>query len=181
MGERIARARHPKSRDWLRRQRTFTIAATPSFIRPTHLHRRFPITTASWRQRRSGAISRVTTPVMVMCVRLLSGIDDRYVIMNAGDELCTALRRARASARRLGARLRHRRRRLDQRRRLQLNLFQDRAAVSLITHERNTTPRRASSKDDWEYRHHTEDWQTYHTRYVTPDIFDNALRSNSGK
>jgi len=31
-------------------------------------------------------------------------------------------------------------------------------------------------EDEWVYRHHPEDWQNYHTRYVTPDVFQNALR-----
>jgi tetratricopeptide (TPR) repeat protein len=31
-------------------------------------------------------------------------------------------------------------------------------------------------EDEWVYRRYPEDWQTYHTRYVTPDVFQNALR-----
>jgi Tfp pilus assembly protein PilF len=31
-------------------------------------------------------------------------------------------------------------------------------------------------EDEWVYRRHPEDWQKYHTRYVTPDVFQNALR-----
>ncbi len=31
-------------------------------------------------------------------------------------------------------------------------------------------------EDEWVYRQHPEDWQNYHTRYVTPDVFQNALR-----
>jgi hypothetical protein len=31
-------------------------------------------------------------------------------------------------------------------------------------------------EDEWVYRHYPEDWQNYHTRYVTPEIFQNALR-----
>jgi hypothetical protein len=34
-------------------------------------------------------------------------------------------------------------------------------------------------EDDWVYRHHTEDWQTYQTRYVTSDTFRDALRDGS--
>lgn len=29
---------------------------------------------------------------------------------------------------------------------------------------------------EWVYRHHPEDWEKYHTRYVTPEVFENALR-----
>ena len=34
-----------------------------------------------------------------------------------------------------------------------------------------------SLEDEWAYKQHPEDWQKYHTRYVTPDAFRNALRS----
>ena len=33
-------------------------------------------------------------------------------------------------------------------------------------------------EDEWTYKQHPEDWQKYHTRYVTPGVFKNALRSN---
>jgi tetratricopeptide (TPR) repeat protein len=33
-------------------------------------------------------------------------------------------------------------------------------------------------EDEWVYRHHPQDWQTYQTRYVTPANFENALRSS---
>jgi hypothetical protein len=32
-------------------------------------------------------------------------------------------------------------------------------------------------EDEWVYQQHPEDWQKYHTRYVTPAVFQNALRS----
>jgi hypothetical protein len=34
-------------------------------------------------------------------------------------------------------------------------------------------------EDETVYRRHPEDWQNYHTRYVTPEIFDQDLRSKS--
>ena len=40
--------------------------------------------------------------------------------------------------------------------------------------EYNTPPGRL--EDEWVYRQHPEDWQNYHTRYVTPDVFQNSLR-----
>jgi Tfp pilus assembly protein PilF len=40
--------------------------------------------------------------------------------------------------------------------------------------EYNTPPGRL--EDEWVYRRHPEDWQNYHTRYVTPDVFQNSLR-----
>jgi len=77
---------------------------------------------------------------------------------------------------RLGARLRYQRRWLDQGRRLQFNFLQDRTAAALSRKNEYTT-RPARSKDEWVYRQHPEDWQNYHTRYVTPQVFKNALRS----
>jgi Tfp pilus assembly protein PilF len=32
-------------------------------------------------------------------------------------------------------------------------------------------------EDEYVYRQHLEDWENYHTRYVTPDVFQNSLRS----
>jgi len=31
-------------------------------------------------------------------------------------------------------------------------------------------------EDDPGYKQHPQDWQTYHTRYVTPEFFQRALR-----
>jgi len=45
--------------------------------------------------------------------------------------------------------------------------------------EYNTPPGRL--EDEWTYRQHPEDWQNYHTRYVTPDVFNNALRIQAAK
>jgi Tfp pilus assembly protein PilF len=36
-------------------------------------------------------------------------------------------------------------------------------------------------QDEWVYRHHSADWETYQTRYVTPRNFENALRSSAGR
>lgn len=38
----------------------------------------------------------------------------------------------------------------------------------------NTPP--GNLEDDPVYRRHPQDWQTYHTRYITPEAFQNALR-----
>jgi tetratricopeptide (TPR) repeat protein len=43
------------------------------------------------------------------------------------------------------------------------------------------TTRPGKLEDEWVYRHHREDWQTYHTRYVTPDVFKNSLRSGPNR
>jgi hypothetical protein len=47
--------------------------------------------------------------------------------------------------------------------------------------ERDYTARPGRLEDEWTYRHHPEDWQTYHTRYVTPEVFKNALRDMAGE
>ena len=36
-------------------------------------------------------------------------------------------------------------------------------------------------EDEWVYQHYPEDFQTYHTRYVTPDVFQNAMRLKQRK
>jgi Tfp pilus assembly protein PilF len=47
--------------------------------------------------------------------------------------------------------------------------------------ERDYTTRPGRLEDEWTYRHHPEDWQVYHTRYVTPEVFKNALRDVAGE
>jgi hypothetical protein len=36
-------------------------------------------------------------------------------------------------------------------------------------------------EEDWVYQHHTQDWQTYQTRYVTPQRFERGLRTKAGQ
>jgi hypothetical protein len=36
-------------------------------------------------------------------------------------------------------------------------------------------------EDEWTYRQHPEDWQNFHTRYVTPDEFKRALRAQASQ
>ena len=83
---------------------------------------------------------------------LLESIDDRYVIMNSGRRDVAALRRAAPAASRLGARFRDRRRRLDQGRRLQLDLLEDRAAAAVSRARTNTRRRPGRLEDEWVYR-----------------------------
>jgi hypothetical protein len=33
-------------------------------------------------------------------------------------------------------------------------------------------------EDEWAYRHHPDDWKNYHTRYVTPEVFKSEWRSD---
>jgi tetratricopeptide (TPR) repeat protein len=50
--------------------------------------------------------------------------------------------------------------------------------LPLPYHAKNEyTTRPGILEDEWTYRQHPEDWQNYHTRYVTPDVFKNALRN----
>jgi len=46
---------------------------------------------------------------------------------------------------------------------------------SRATKDYNTPPR--ALEDDPVYQRHKEDWQHYHTRYVTPERFLQALRA----
>jgi thioredoxin-like negative regulator of GroEL len=39
----------------------------------------------------------------------------------------------------------------------------------------------ARLEDEWVYRQHPEDWQKYHTRYVTADSFQNAMRPTQNR
>jgi Tfp pilus assembly protein PilF len=110
---------------------------------------------------------------------LVGHIDDRYVIVNSGDEL--SLRFAEQPAPAAGW--------------LRdyvivgdgwikdgdFNSTFSKTVLPLPYHAKNeydTRPGRL--EDEWVFQHHPEDWQTYHTRYVTPDVFKNALRDESG-
>jgi tetratricopeptide (TPR) repeat protein len=107
---------------------------------------------------------------------LLAKADDRYVIMNAGDEIMV-----RFTAQPLppsgwvrdyiiigdgwikdG----------------DYNSTFSKTVLPLPYHARReyTTPP-GPLEDEWTYKQHPEDWQKYHTRYVTPGVFENALRS----
>jgi len=106
---------------------------------------------------------------------LLARIDDRYVIVNSGDEM--ALRFPERPAPAPGW--------------LRdfvivgdgwikdgdYNSTFSRTVQPLPHHsERDYTTPPGKLEDEWTYRHHPEDWQNYHTRYVTPEVFSHALR-----
>lgn len=110
---------------------------------------------------------------------LLAGIDDRYVIMNAGDEM--SFRFAAPAPPPAGW----------VRDYLIIgdgwikdgdyNSTFSKTVQPLPYHakqEYTTPPGRL--EDEWVYRRHPEDWHKYHTRYVTPDVFQNALRPRQG-
>ena len=106
---------------------------------------------------------------------LLKQADDRYVIMNAGDEM--SFRFAAPPAPPSGwvrdyvivgdGWIKDG----------DLNSTFSKTVLPLPYHAKNEyiTPA-ARLEDEWVYRQHPEDWQNYHTRYVTPDVFQNALR-----
>ncbi len=106
---------------------------------------------------------------------LLQKADDRYVIMNAGDEMTFRFREQPQPPAgwvrdylivgdgwiKDG----------------DLNSTFSKTVLPLPYHavrEYTTPPGRL--EDEEVYRKHPEDWQTYHTRYVTPEVFQNALR-----
>jgi hypothetical protein len=110
---------------------------------------------------------------------LLRAVDDRYVIMNAGDELRLRFREAPPPARGLvrdfvvvadgwvkdG----------------DYNTSFSRTVLPLPTHQtgRYDAPLR-QLEDDSVYRQHSGDFTEYHTRYVTPDTLRDALRAPEG-
>ncbi|TCK72828.1 CRTAC1 family protein [Acidipila rosea] len=111
---------------------------------------------------------------------LLKQIDDRYVIMNAGDEMrlrFPALAPPQAGWVRdyviMGD-----------------GWIKDGDYNSLGSRTVRPLPYHAQTlygdptgtlEKEWVYRHHPEDWQQYQTRYITPAPFDDALRSNAAQ
>jgi Tfp pilus assembly protein PilF len=111
---------------------------------------------------------------------LLGRVDDRYVIMNSGDEMSF---------------------RFTEQPPPPAGWLRDylivgdgwikdgdynsgfsRTVQPLPYHAKNlyvTPPARL--EDEWVYRHHPEDWQTYQTRYVSDEVFENALRGDPPK
>lgn len=107
---------------------------------------------------------------------LLDNIDDRYVIMNSGDEMTLRFPEqppppagwvrdyviAGDGWIKDG----------------DYNSTFSKTVLPLPYHGKNlyvTVPDRL--QDEWVYRHHPQDWQTYQTRYVSDDEFDHALRN----
>ena len=107
---------------------------------------------------------------------LLARIDDRYVIMNAGDEM--AFRFAEQPAPPSGW--------------LRdyviigdgwikdgdYNSTFSKTVLPLPYHAKQeyVTPP-TTLEDEWVYKKYPDDWQKYHTRYITPQVFRNALRT----
>ena len=108
---------------------------------------------------------------------LLQQIDDRYVIMNAGDEM--SLQFAEQPPPPAGwvrdfviagdGWIKDG----------DYNSSFSRTVLPLPHHgQRDYSDAPGRLEDEWTYREHPDDWQTYHTRYVSPDRFKHALRSH---
>jgi Tfp pilus assembly protein PilF len=111
---------------------------------------------------------------------LLAGIDDRYVIMNAGDEI--TLRFAEQSPPPAGWVRDYVIAGDGWIKDGDYNSTFSRTVQPLPYHAKrayNQAP--GKLEDEWVYRQHPEDWQNYHTRYVTADPVDQALRSGAAQ
>jgi hypothetical protein len=106
---------------------------------------------------------------------LLKNVDDRYVIVNSGDEM--SLRFAEQPPPPTGW--------------LRdfilvgdgwikdgdFNSTFSKTVLPLPYHAKSEYVERPGRlEDEHVYRQHPEDWENYHTRYVTPDVFQNSLR-----
>ena len=111
---------------------------------------------------------------------LLSTTDDRYVIMNAGDEL--ALRFAEPAPPAPGYVRDYVLAGDGWIKDGDYNSTYSATVLPYPYHARqvyDVPPGRL--EDEWVVRHHPEDWQVWQTRYVSPEIFEDALRSKQSK
>ena len=111
---------------------------------------------------------------------LLLRADDRYVIMNAGDEM--AFRFAAPAPPPEGWRRDYVIRGDGWIKDGDYNSTFSKTVLPLPYHAKNLydTPS-GRLEDEVVYRRFPEDWQKYHTRYVTPDTFQNAMRSTQNR
>jgi len=111
---------------------------------------------------------------------LLAKVDDRYVIMNAGDEM--SFRFAAPTAPPAGWVRDYVIAGDGWVKDGDYNSIDSKTVLPLPHHSRtvyDTSPGRL--EDEWTYRHHPEDWQTFQTRYVTPVPFEDALRNGAAR
>ncbi|MGB6725186.1 MAG: FG-GAP-like repeat-containing protein [Terracidiphilus sp.] len=109
---------------------------------------------------------------------LLKATDDRYVIMNAGDEL--ALRFAVPPPPPAGWVRDYVIQGDGWVKDGDYNSTFSRTVQPLPHHARteyDTPP--GTLEDEWVYRHHPQDWQDFQTRYVSADVFRSALRNGT--
>ena len=107
---------------------------------------------------------------------LLTKIDDRYVIMNAGDEMSFRFPEQQPPA-------------PDWVRDFIIigdgwikdgdyNSTFSKTVLPLPYHAKSQYVEHPTSlENEWVYKRYPEDWQKYHTRYITPQVFRNALRT----
>ena len=111
---------------------------------------------------------------------LLSKADDHYVIMNAGDEI--SFRFPELAAPQVGWTRDYVIVGDGWIKDGDYNSTYSKTVLPLPYHARkNYDIAPHGLEEDWVYRHHPEDWTTYHTRYVTPEIMRNELRSTVEK
>jgi tetratricopeptide (TPR) repeat protein len=110
--------------------------------------------------------------------QLLAGIDDRYVIMNAGDEL--SLRFAEQPPPPAGWVRDYVIAGDGWIKDGDYNSTYSQTVQPLPYHARTTYDKAPGKlEDEWVYRRFPDDWNTYHTRYITADTFRNALRNET--
>jgi tetratricopeptide (TPR) repeat protein len=111
---------------------------------------------------------------------LLTQVDDRYVIMNSGDEM--TLRFAEQAPPAAGWVRDYVIAGDGWIKDGDYNSTFSKTVLPLPYHGKTlyvTPPGRL--EDEWVYRHHPEDWKKYQTRYVTPEVFEDELRSGGSK
>lgn len=110
---------------------------------------------------------------------LLKTIDDRYVIVNSGDEM--SLRFAEQPLPPPGWVRDFVIKGDGWIKDGDYNSTFSKTVLPLPYHAKNEyTARPGALENEWVYRQHPEDWKNYHTRYVTPEVFKNALRVGAG-
>lgn len=111
---------------------------------------------------------------------LLAKIDDRYVIVNSGDEMSLRFPEqppppagwVRDFVIKGDGWIKDG----------DFNSTFSKTVLPLPYHAKNEyTTRPGALEEEWVYRQHPDDWQNYHTRYVTSQVFQNALRSELSK
>ena len=109
---------------------------------------------------------------------LLKNIDDRYVIVNSGDEM--SLRFAELPPPPVGWVRDFVVKGDGWIKDGDYNSTFSKTVQPLPYHAQNEyTVRPGALEDEQAYRQHPKDWQNYHTRYVTPEVFKNALRDRA--